>query len=177
MFDLNQILNAALIAAVEQATKPLLERINALENAQPGQGWVDTLAARVGVMEQSLVIDKTRLDALDTKLEEMESDAFAMRNSIQALEDSKGMTAAAFVTYLDGEEWFWEKLSRKAGEVAQTVAEETLHDHTVEYEHDVYDGLSATLEEMGDLDDLVKREELRAEIEDVIGNARISIKL
>ena len=76
MFDINTAINTAIAAAVAEATKPLVERIAALEN-NPAQG-VDT--------------------TLETRL--------------LALEESKGMTAAAFVTYLDNQEWFWEKVSR-----------------------------------------------------------------
>lgn len=76
MIDINTILTQALAAAVAEATKPLVERIAALE----------------------------------TKLAEAAPTPLAER--VTALEESKGMTAAAFVTYLDGQEWFWEKVSR-----------------------------------------------------------------
>jgi|LakMenEpi03Aug12_release.lakeMendotaPanAssembly.Ray.scaffolds.fasta_scaffold2422134_1 hypothetical protein len=45
MFDLNTIISQALTQAVEQATKPLIERITALES--------QALAARIAALEES----------------------------------------------------------------------------------------------------------------------------
>jgi hypothetical protein len=76
MIDINTILTQALAAAVAEATKPLVERIAALE-------------AKLAEAAPALLAER-----------------------VTALEESKGMTAAAFVTYLDGQEWFWEEVSR-----------------------------------------------------------------
>ncbi len=65
------------------------------------------IAAAVAEATKPLVV---RIAALETKLAEAAPAPLAER--VTALEESKGMTAAAFVTYLDGQEWFWEKVSR-----------------------------------------------------------------
>lgn len=49
----------------------------------------------------------------------LESQALVMPDAVDkriaALEDNKQMTAAAFVTYLDSQEWFWEKIRNFTG--------------------------------------------------------------
>lgn len=85
MIDLNTIISQALAAAVQQATAPLLERIAALE-AQSADRH-----ARLRVLEGALT------------------------DRVAALEDNKQLTAAAFVTYLDSQKWFWEKLRNFTG--------------------------------------------------------------
>jgi hypothetical protein len=53
MFDLNQILSAALNAAVAEAIRPLVERITALEN-NPAIGTDTVLAERVKALEERM---------------------------------------------------------------------------------------------------------------------------
>lgn len=172
MFDINAIVSAALTAAVEAATKPLLERIVALENAY----YIDyrALADRLTALENNpaIGVDTTLL----ARVVEMESNAFAMRDSIQALENEKGNTLSNSLDNLNGHEWFWEKVSRKAGQAAQAVVEEAMDDHCSGYDHDNYDRVSSAVDEL-ELDDLVKREDLRVEVEDIVNNATVSIRL
>ncbi len=93
MIDINNILTQALAAAVAEATKPLVERIATLET-------------------RLLALENNPAQGVDTTLE----------TRLLALEESKGMTAAAFVTYLDSQEWFWEKVRRFAdGAVEQAI--------------------------------------------------------
>jgi len=75
MFDLNTIITNALNQAVEQATKPLIERITALES--------QALAARLSELEAFVRLqgslnttpDNTLLHKLDTRVSELESQA------------------------------------------------------------------------------------------------------
>ena len=128
MFDINTAINTAIAAAVEQATRPLLERISTLE----------TRLAEAAPAEQAT---------------------------------PNALSAAAFVTYLDQQEWFWEKLSRfvaengnitvedlhgfkqrladaedrldkittASDERVQEIVEQAMNDHCETYDHDQYD--------------------------------------
>lgn len=124
MLDLNNLISSALTAAVAEATKPLLERIEALE-MKPTAATPD-------------------------------------------------ISCDAFVVYLDNQEWFWEKLTRKAGEAAQAVAEEAINDHCSTYDHDDYDNVSCSVND-ANLDDMVTTDNLRDEIKQVLRDATVSI--
>lgn len=103
--------------AVAAATAPLVERIDALEKNE------EYLTRRITALENNPAI------GVDTTLE----------RRVAVLEGSHQMSADAFVTHLDNQEWFWEKLTRKAGEVAEAAVEEAMDEHTSTYDHDDYD--------------------------------------
>lgn len=97
MFDINYIFAQALQQAVAQAIAPLAARVTGLETSltalenNPAIGVDTTLAA-----EQRTLA--ARVTALEVKL--TEADLFTK------------MTNDAFVSHLDQQEWFWEKVSR-----------------------------------------------------------------
>ena len=69
MFDLNQILSAALQQAVAEAIKPLVERITALEN-NPAIGTDTVLAERVKALEErpAVAVDEAKMvEALNSQ--------------------------------------------------------------------------------------------------------------
>ena len=71
MFDLNQILSAALQQAVAEAIKPLVERITALEN-NPAIGVDTVLAERVTALEErpatAVAVDEAKMvEALNSQ--------------------------------------------------------------------------------------------------------------
>jgi len=116
----------------------LRDRITALEN-NPAIGVDTTLEKRVAVLEQSSSLDKMRLDdmaekiaALETKL--TEANLFTQNTNVTIPIDEAKMVEA-----LNSQEWFWEKLTRKAGEVAEAAAEAAMDDHLGTYDHDEYD--------------------------------------
>lgn len=165
MFDINAIVSAALTAAVEQATKPLLERIVALE-------------ARIEKLDNAYYIDYRVLADRLTALENNPAIGVdtTLLARVVALENEESNTLSNAIDNLDGQEWFWEKVSRKAGQAALAVVEEAMEDHCSGYDHDDYDRVSSAVDEL-ELDDLVKREELHAEIQDIMDNATVSIRL
>ena len=211
MFDLNTILSAALTAAVAEATKPLLERIEKLEN-NPAQG--DTLSP------DDLVQVKQRIEALEGVDHERDhaltlrylggarEDIDALKARVWALEQATpetpaAISAAAFVTYLDQQEWFWNKIndyiSRNmeradsailaavrddenvkdtireiAREAADAAVEEAINDHCSTYDHDDYDNVSSTVNDV-DLADMVTTDNLRDEIKRVLRDVTVSI--
>ena len=114
MFDINTILTQALAAAVAEATKPLVERIATLET-------------------RLLALENNPAQGVDTTLE----------TRLLALEESKGMTAAAFVTYLDSQEWFWEKVRR----FADAAAEAHMEEHMEQASHFDDDDIDTKIEE------------------------------
>lgn len=86
MLDLNAIVSAAISAAIKEATEPLVTRIAALESAN------DILHRVQG----------DRIAALETKLSE--ANLFTQMTPAT-------ITADAFVTHLDQQEWFWHKVA------------------------------------------------------------------
>lgn len=177
MIDLSALISSALAAAVAEATKPLLERIEKLE-MQSGDRH-----ERLLVLEGALT---DRVIALENNPATGETlspdDLVQVKQRIEALEQATpetpetpaAISAAAFVTYLDQQEWFWEKLNRKAGEAAQAVAEEAINDHCSTYDHDDYDNVACLVND-ANLDDMVTMDNLRDEIKQVLRDATVSI--
>lgn len=156
MFDLNTILTQALTAAVAEATKPLLERIEKLE----------TNCNAYEIMFRSHI---ERLEALETRL--TDADLFTKTTEV-----TMPINEARLVEVLDQQEWFWEKLMRKAGEAAESAVEEAINDHCSTYDHDDYDNTSSAVNDV-DLDDLVSRGDLEDAINSALHNATITIRI
>lgn len=104
MFDLNTIITNALNQAVEQATKPLIERITALES--------QALAARLSELEayarlqgslntNSPTADQSLLYRLDTRVAALEADAADAITGDQV----NHLIEAAIETALDEIDW------------------------------------------------------------------------
>lgn len=148
MFDINTIITQALNTAVQEAIKPLVERIAALEN-NPAIGVDTTLERRIAALENH------------------------PRNLVATLGDD---FKADFISYLDNQEWFWEKLARKAGEAAQEVANQAVSDHCDEFNHEDYDAAVGTLDN-NDPSEFVKNEDLSDAINDALSGAKIRISV
>lgn len=153
MSELNIFLSAlqsafadSVAKAVASATAPLVERIEKLEtNCTPydilHKNQHDALLAlrdRIAALESgpSAIVEEQR--GIDDEL-------MRVKQRIEALETTPAGTpvtdivADAFFTHLDNQEWFWEKLTRKAHEVAEAAAEAAMDDHLGTYDHDEYD--------------------------------------
>ena len=102
MIDMNALFSQALTAAVAEAIKPLAARVDELDARVTSV--VEQLANRLWSADQATL--EQRLTALAT----LEARLAALEAAPNAL------SAAAFVTYLDQQEWFWEKLSRFVAE-------------------------------------------------------------
>jgi hypothetical protein len=85
MIDINSILTQALAAAVAEATKPLVERIAALET-------------------RLLALENNPAQGVDTTLE---TRLLALEKHTAVLDQHGGI-----LEYLDNQEWFWEKVRR-----------------------------------------------------------------
>ena len=128
MIDINSILTQALAAAVAEATKPLVERIAALETRlltlenNPAQGVDTTLETRVAALEKHTAV----LDPHGGILE-----------------------------YLDNQEWFWEKVRRFAAAAADAEAEAHMQEHleqTSHYDEDAINNLIDAADEASSVD-------------------------
>jgi len=116
MIDINSILTQALAAAVAEATKPLVERIAALETRllalenNPAQGVDTTLNA----WEMALQNRVFSVEAVASRLHER---TLALEAHTAVLDQHGGI-----LEYLDNQEWFWEKVRRFAdGAVEQAI--------------------------------------------------------
>ena len=148
MIDINNILTQALTAAVAEATKPLLERIEELETQ----------------LKCHANFDLTR----------MEQRIEALENIAAEYSPTASINETRLVEVLDQQEWFWEKLTRKAGEAAEAAAEEAINDHCSTYDHDDYDNVACAVND-ANLDDMVTMDNLRDEIKQVLRDATVSI--
>ncbi len=105
MFDINTAINTAIAAAVAEATKPLVERIAALETK---------LAEATPAPQVEATTLETRLLALENRVFSVEAVASRLHERTLALEAHTAVLDqhGGILEYLDNQEWFWEKVSR-----------------------------------------------------------------
>lgn len=137
MIDINTLISNALIAAVQQATAPLVERIEKLEscNAESHQRLLvleGALTDRVDALENQAIVTSnavdTRITALETKL--TEAALFTQTSNVTIPIDEARMVEA-----LNSQEWFWDKLRN----FIDAATEQAMDDHCSNYDHDDYD--------------------------------------
>lgn len=121
------------------------------------------------------------IEPLLERIDTLEKNEEALVRRIAVLETNPAgtpatITADAFVTHLDNQEWFWEKLTRKAHEAAEAVVEEAMDSHCSDYDHDDYNQVSSNLSNY-DLDDFVTNDNLEEAVNDVLKNATVSISI
>lgn len=184
-FDINAIINAAIAEAVNARLTEVLqqhanivgalaERIDALEN----QAIVTSNAvdARIAVLENNPAqgVDSTleRIDTLEKNEEYLVKRIAALETNTTVLDQHGGLLEA-----LDNQEWFWEKLTRKAREVAEAVAEQAVEQHCEEYDHDNYDEAVRKIEDMPDFDDLVTKDYLSESVRDAVQDLSFEVRV
>jgi len=148
MFDINAIVNAAIAAAVEQ-------HISTLQQAY---------ANKMAEMAE-------KIDALEARVKALEAKPLEQATP----EPPAAIDEAKMVEALNSQEWFWEKLTSKAKEVADAAAQEAIEDHCQTYDHDDYDRTSSAVNDL-DLDDLVSHDGLQDTVRDVLSDATISVR-
>ncbi len=158
MFDLNLVLNAALTQAIEAATKPLVERIEALENIvaefSPTMRLHD--ADRFAGIEVAHGMLADRIEALEN------NPAIGVDTTLLARVVALENIVAEFSPTMH---------TTASDERVREIAEEVMDEHCSSYDHDDYDRVS------GAVDDFVRKDDLREEICDVIDSATVSIRL
>jgi hypothetical protein len=175
MFDLNQILSAALNAAVQQAIAPLVERIAVLERR------IDTLSSqhvaigeRLAALENNPAIgtDTTLTDrvvALETKLNT--AALFEKTTTVQT-----DFTPAQIVEAMNNAEWLWEKVNN----YVDAGIERAIDDHCETYDHDSYDSVVSNWNDE-DPADFLRESDLCDQIDDrvheTLRNATFSISI
>ena len=165
MFDINAIFNDAITAAVTEATKPLLARIEALEN-NPAIGTDTVLEARVKVLENSAT--PALAERLHERVTELEN------KPAVAIDEAKMVEA------LNSQEWFWEKVHNTINDNVTSRVMEAMDDHCSSYDHDDYDRV---VNEWGseDVSDFVKDGDVADTVEeklrDILNNAALSISI
>ena len=158
MIDINtiitQALNTAIATAVAEATKPLLARIEALEN-NPAIGVDTTLEARVMTLETKLT----------------EAKLFEQTTNVTVPIDEKRM-----VEVLNSQEWFWEKLNAYIETGIEDRIERAIDDHLSSYNHDEYDEM---YNEWGSesVSDFVKDDDIESQINDALRNASFEVRV
>lgn len=154
MIDINtiitQALNTAIATAVAEATKPLIARIEALEN-NPAIGTDTVLEARVTTLETKLT----------------EAKLFEQTTNVTVPIDEAKMVEA-----LNSQEWFWEKLDQRIA----AATEEAIDDHLSSYNHDEYDEM---YNEWGSesVSDFIKDDDLESQINDALRNASFEVRV
>jgi len=154
MIDINSILTQALAAAVAEATKPLVERIAALET-------------------RLLALENNPAQGVDTTLE---TRLLALEKHTAVLDQHGGI-----LEYLDNQEWFWEKLHNTINDNVASRVEQAIENHeegTSHYDQDdIETWIDAAVEQHeenkthGDEDDI---EEI---VQKLLNSASISISI
>lgn len=152
MFDINDIINNVITAAVTEATTGLLMRINALEDTCQRQ-------------HEAMTAMRDRITALETKL--TEAKLFERTTDVTIPVDKD-----ALINHLNEQEWFWEKVQNRI----EAATEAKMDYHLECYDHDNYDDIASKVDDLPDLDDYVTRDEVRSEVEDVLNNCSLSIR-
>ena len=146
-FDINAILSAALATAVAEATKPLVERIEALES-------------NITMMQNSI-------DQKDARIAALENIAAEYSPTPAVVIDEAKMVEA-----LNSQEWFWVKIRT----FTDAAAERSMDAHTEELNHDSYDEVVSTIEDV-DFDDLVKTYDINEAVRDAIGEMSFEVRI
>lgn len=198
MFDINTIITQALNAAVKQAVDDAL-RHTVFDFATPMTEMQDKIAAlinQIGCLEADLAQHTTRIAALEN-------------NPAQGVDTTQArlITADAFVSHLDNQEWFWDKVSRfvannsvfnaedlglikdRLGALedadektidsddVEAMIERAMDDHLGTYNHDDYDTAAAAAEDLPDFDDFVTKGDLGDAINEALNGATVSIQV
>jgi hypothetical protein len=168
MFDINTAINTAIATAVAEATRPLLERIDALENivaeysptlAKPAV-QVDAAAAVEALNSQEWFWEKVGRFVTDNSAITVE-DLHMVQRRVTALEDARYQGA----------------LSRSD---VEALVEAAINDHCETYDHDQYDEV---YNEWGgeEASEFVKDSDIEDKINDTVNdilrNATFSISL
>ena len=152
MFDINALINNAITTAVAEAIKPLVERIEALEQRTLTLSSQDVaMGGRIAALE-NIAAEYTPAPAVT-------------------------IDEAKMVEALNSQEWFWEKLTRKASEVAQATVEHTMDLHQECYDHDSYDEIASKVDDMPDADELAKTCDIRDAVRDAVQDLSFEIRV
>ena len=143
MFDLNAIISAALNAAAEAATKPLLERIQDLEIKTAALELKALALETIGqTQHEGMVAMRDRIAALEDSSDRLydRADKLEVRTATLAAEliadkPAINIDEAKMVEALNAQEWFWEKLQRRV----DAATEQAVDNHCSTYDHDEYD--------------------------------------
>lgn len=156
MFDINAIINNAIATAVAEAIKPLDARIEALE---------------MKLTEVQLAAQQPRIAPEDNPATGLDYHDITQR-VVSLLNDPMFSGQMRWLADTGMEE----RMCDIAREIANEVAEATLSEHTEEYDHDNYDSVVRQVEDV-DFDGLATEDSIRENIEDVLNNCTLSIRL
>ena len=130
MFDINTAINTAIAAAVEQATRPLLERIDALETKLAEAAlFTQTTNVTVPVDEAKMVEALNSQEWFWEKLSR-----FVAENGNITVDDLHG-----FKQRLADAEDRLDKITTASDERVQAIVEQAIDTHCETYDHDQYD--------------------------------------
>jgi hypothetical protein len=171
MFDLNQILSAALNAAVAEAIKPLVEQIAVLERR------IDTLSSQhVALGERLAALENNPAIGVDTTLEAR----------VVALEQRPATAVAGVITpemiveSMNNAEWLWEKVNAYIETGIDDRMERAIEDHCETYNHDDYDNVYNAWGGES-VDDFVKdgyiEDQIEEKVNETLRNASFEIRV
>jgi hypothetical protein len=164
MFDLNAIVNAAIATTVDARLTEVL---------QQHANIVGALAERITALESDAFAMRDNITALETKL--TEAKLFEQTTNVTIPIDEAKMVEA-----LNSQEWFWEKVNAYIETGIEDRIERAIDDHCSSYDHDDYDALH---NEWGgeEASDFVKERDLgetvREHVEEALNNATFSVSI
>lgn len=148
MFDINNIINAALTAAINSAVAPLNERIIALESVCATQH-----EAMVAMRDRITALENNPAQGVDTQA-------------------APALDKEALINYLNQQEWFWDKLRN----FIDAGIESAIDTHCETYDHDSYDNAVSTVEDT-DFDAFVTHDTIEDAVRDAVRNLTFDISV
>lgn len=164
--DIAAIINAAIVQAIEAAIATHLTQVQ------------QDYANKMGEMAEQIAKLEARIAEWETT-ERLPAPAATPAT----------ITADAFVTHLDNQEWFWAKINNyidrnrlptempeawleDVKEIADAAAEEAINDHADEYDHDDYDRAVSAIDDFEIDEDMVKDT-----VKEMLRSASVSIEI
>jgi hypothetical protein len=152
-FDINALFSAAILNAVNAATAPLVERINALQHSATTD--IANLTQRIELLERSLVV-------ADKAAQGNESD---LSSRLALLEDKMDNISEAS--------------DQRIKEIAEEVAEAAFYEHNDLYDHDEYDRFDDRVEEKVNdaVSEAIEEIDFEEKVRDIMRHASVSIDI
>lgn len=164
MIDLNTLISNALIAAVQQATAPLVERIATLESACATQ-------------HEAMVAMRDRITAIEDADDRLFDRIAALENNpAQGVDTQAAPTTDITRHIIDALGNTDHPLFKRLSSFMDAVAEQAMDHHLECYNHDSYDEATSKVDDY-DFDDFVTNDSLEDAVREAVGNLSFDISV
>jgi hypothetical protein len=157
MFDINAIVNAAISAAVQQATAPLVERIEKLESCN-AESHQRLLVLEGALTDRVVALENNPAQGVDTSV--VAGNYTPISNEQVKALLQEWVATGGFVTR----------------DEVEALIEQAIDTHCETYDHDSYDSAVSTVEDH-DFDEFVTSDSLDDAVRDAVRNLSFDISV